>query len=604
MESGGRGMSVNDDRELDKLLENALKLENESALAKHKKTSEHQETVQEELVRLQAQLRAERQQAIKEEKEKKRKAEEAKRRQEQIRLRQEAIERAQREREERIKAQKEHAALEAELRREQMLEDIDTLDKDLKDAWKDTSAEKSRSYYNESTGRKGIYPMRESASIRLDDTSDVETMGDAIDDILLGIEAVDRKNQQGNQNGKKRKIEAVTTPDEKPRKKSARHGNGEKAKPKYDSKGEDDYEREIINEFDEVFDDVEPYNKSKKAAEKGNRNSKSSKNNNKSSHRSRRKRRKTKSNLIKVAGIVVLVGLIGVSSVYGHSLYIKYKANKDFEELQAQVNDVSNIGEDENILSDNYVYEEDTQSNNIESNGEKEEEKEDKSSKKDKEDKKLTYNEILKELDIEVPAKKLDWNELKSVNSDIYAWIYIPNTKIDYPILQSSKGEEYYLNRNMGGSEGKPGCIFTQDLNSKDFTDYNTVIYGHNMRSGEMFRTLHNFSDADFFKKNPYVYIYTKKGVLVYEIFEAYNGSDEHILKTNDFSTKEGYEAYLDKILNNNIGIHRKGIDVTSKNRIITLSTCTSVSDQRWLVQGILVNDPNVYKSKGSNKDD
>ena len=298
------------------------------------------------------------------------------------------------------------------------------------------------------------------------------------------------------------------------------------------------------------------------------------------------------------------MGLIGVSSVYGHSLYIKYKANKDFEELQAQVNDVSNIGEDENILSDNYVYEEDTQSNNIESNGEKEEEKEDKSSKKDKEDKKLTYNEILKELDIEVPAKKLDWNELKSVNSDIYAWIYIPNTKIDYPILQSSKGEEYYLNRNMGGSEGKPGCIFTQDLNSKDFTDYNTVIYGHNMRSGEMFRTLHNFSDADFFKKNPYVYIYTKKGVLVYEIFEAYNGSDEHILKTNDFSTKEGYEAYLDKILNNNIGIHRKGIDVTSKNRIITLSTCTSVSDQRWLVQGILVNDPNVYKSKGSNKDD
>ena len=153
----------------------------------------------------------------------------------------------------------------------------------------------------------------------------------------------------------------------------------------------------------------------------------------------------------------------------------------------------------------------------------------------------------------------------------------------------------------MGGSEGKPGCIFTQDLNSKDFTDYNTVIYGHNMRSGEMFRTLHNFSDADFFKKNPYVYIYTKKGVLVYEIFEAYNGSDDHILKTNDFSTKEGYEAYLDKILNNNIGIHRKGIDVTSKNRIITLSTCTSVSDQRWLVQGILVNDPNVYKSKGSN---
>ena len=79
-----------------------------------------------------------------------------------------------------------------------------------------------------------------------------------------------------------------------------------------------------------------------------------------------------------------------------------------------------------------------------------------------------------------------------------------------------------------------------------------------------------------------------------------------HILKRkeNDFSTKEGYEAYLDKILNNNIGIHRKGIDVTSKNRIITLSTCTSVSDQRWLVQGILVNDPNVYKSKGSNKDD
>lgn len=202
--------------------------------------------------------------------------------------------------------------------------------------------------------------------------------------------------------------------------------------------------------------------------------------------------------------------------------------------------------------------------------------------------------DILNRLGIVVPQKNTDWEELRKVNKDVYAWIYIPNTNVDYPILQHPYNDTYYLSYNLDGSRGKPGCIFTQRMNNKDFTDYNTVIYGHNMKSGAMFRTLHEFEDATFFEENPYVYIYTEDGVLVYEIFAAYETDASHILMSNDFSTKEGYAQYLKKVFSvQNIDGHfRDDVYVTTENHIVTLSTCVgSLSNKRYLVQAVLLND-------------
>lgn len=104
-----------------------------------------------------------------------------------------------------------------------------------------------------------------------------------------------------------------------------------------------------------------------------------------------------------------------------------------------------------------------------------------------------------------IPVK---FEELQAVNPDIYAWITVPGTVIDYPILQHASDNTYYLMHNIDGSYGYPGCIYTENMNSKDFTDNNTVIYGHNMKNGSMFAQLHKFEDPDFFNENREVLIY------------------------------------------------------------------------------------------------
>lgn len=203
--------------------------------------------------------------------------------------------------------------------------------------------------------------------------------------------------------------------------------------------------------------------------------------------------------------------------------------------------------------------------------------------------------DILAKRGIQIPEKNINWTSLKEENEDIYAWIYIPETNIDYPILQHSTELSYYLNHNLDGSEGYPGCIYTQNLNSKDFTDPNTVIYGHNMKNGTMFQNLHLYEDATFFEENRYVFIYTPKQVYVYEIFAAYEGSDVHLLYNFDFETASSFQMYLDSVRNvRDMNSHiKEDVEVTSKNHIITLSTCISNKPKnRYLVQAVLINDP------------
>ena len=142
-------------------------------------------------------------------------------------------------------------------------------------------------------------------------------------------------------------------------------------------------------------------------------------------------------------------------------------------------------------------------------------------------------NDILSELGIEVPEKHLDWDAIREENADIYAWIYIPGTQVDYPVLQHPTEDDYYLDRNLDGSSGYPGCIYTQTINGKEFRDPNTVLYGHNMGNGTMFGSLHDYADNTFLEEHPYVYIYTPDGeVFVYEIFAASTFTDDHLRTT------------------------------------------------------------------------
>ena len=91
----------------------------------------------------------------------------------------------------------------------------------------------------------------------------------------------------------------------------------------------------------------------------------------------------------------------------------------------------------------------------------------------------------------------IDFDTLWAQNGDIYAWIELPDTWLQYPILQHPNSDTYYLNRTVDGYEGYPGSIFTFRVEGKRFDQFNTVIYGHNMIDGSMFGNLKNFRDEN-----------------------------------------------------------------------------------------------------------
>jgi len=198
---------------------------------------------------------------------------------------------------------------------------------------------------------------------------------------------------------------------------------------------------------------------------------------------------------------------------------------------------------------------------------------------------------ILEQLGVEVPDLGLDWNDLANQNEHIYAWIHIPNTKVDYPILQHPTQTDYYLERNLDHSAGLPGCIYTQNMNAQDFSDANTVIYGHNMKNGTMFKGLHNFSEDEFFESNRYFYIYTPEKTLVYEIYAAIQFTNEHIMYKYDFDT-EGAVAEYRADLAKCYGNVREDMQAAEDGNLVTLATCIGGKpNNRWLVVGVYLGE-------------
>lgn len=186
---------------------------------------------------------------------------------------------------------------------------------------------------------------------------------------------------------------------------------------------------------------------------------------------------------------------------------------------------------------------------------------------------------------------RVDFDELSKVNEDIYAWIKIPETNIDYPILQSAdQPDDYYLNHTVEKAETLPGSIYTEKYNVTGFTDPVTVIYGHTLNDGTMFSELKKFRDKEFFDKNPYIYIYFPAGRLKYQVFAAVAFDDRYILGSYAFQDNEDFEKYVTELKSCMDGNVNQ--DIAINNRIITLSTCIDEApDQRWLVNAVLVEE-------------
>lgn len=194
----------------------------------------------------------------------------------------------------------------------------------------------------------------------------------------------------------------------------------------------------------------------------------------------------------------------------------------------------------------------------------------------------------------------IDFASLRLENPDIYAWIYIPGTDVNYPVVQHPTDDTFYLKHNKDGEWSEEGAIYTQLANKTDFSDPVTVIYGHNLVQGTMFTTLHRFENKDFFDSHEDMYLYTDGHILTYRVIAAYQYDNRHILNSFNFSDPTVVQQYFDSILSPDSLVEnvREGTTLTSSDKIVQLSTCTGDSNhivRRYLVTGVLVSDQPTY---------
>lgn len=206
----------------------------------------------------------------------------------------------------------------------------------------------------------------------------------------------------------------------------------------------------------------------------------------------------------------------------------------------------------------------------------------------------------------ETPVKAslpVDFAALQAENPDIFAWILIPGTDIDYPVLQyEGEDQSYYLERNMYREKDRDGSIYIEIYNDKNMTDPNTLIYGHNWSTGGMFHSLENYMKQEFFDEHPVIYLYMPDRILTYEIFTSHEFDDRHLLYAYNFKDEDVFADYLETILHPrdmNAKV-RESAEVTTADKIITLSTCVfGKKESRQLVQAVLVKDePAEYRGE------
>ena len=195
----------------------------------------------------------------------------------------------------------------------------------------------------------------------------------------------------------------------------------------------------------------------------------------------------------------------------------------------------------------------------------------------------------------------IDFASLQAANSEIYAYIKIEDTNVDYPIVQSATDDEFYLRHTAEDkSWSASGAVYTESVNTKTFNDRVTVIYGHNGYGDTFFTTLHRFEKEDFFNNHPYFYIYTPEKKLTYQVISAFKYDDRHIMNSFNFADTVQFLEFEQYLSNPSSALKnvRTQIDkeLDEDSKIVVLSTCiTNQKSSRYLVCGVLVKDEQTY---------
>ena len=187
----------------------------------------------------------------------------------------------------------------------------------------------------------------------------------------------------------------------------------------------------------------------------------------------------------------------------------------------------------------------------------------------------------------EEPEMTVDFESLKAINDQIVGWICSDTGIIDYPVLHG-KDNSYYLDHLPDGTYNKNGSIFVDCRNLPLFGDRNTIIYGHNMRTGTMFGELVEYGNDGYYEEHPTLQLITPDGSFELQIFSGYVTSGNSDIYRLTFEDDTDFTAYLERI--RSLSDFSTDVEVTAQDKIITLSTCTyDYEDARYVVHCKLV---------------
>ncbi len=183
----------------------------------------------------------------------------------------------------------------------------------------------------------------------------------------------------------------------------------------------------------------------------------------------------------------------------------------------------------------------------------------------------------------------VDFESLWDINPDIKGWIYLEALDISYPVVQGETNDDY-IYTSVKGTANNGGSIFMDYRNGDDFSDPHTLIYGHNMKDGSMFGKLKKSYDQEFVDEwdAPLCFwIITPEAKYRYDIFSIHTVSATGDAYTLFSGEGEAVAEYINKMARfTGVELPQRVYD--GKDKVITLSTCTSGDEYRLVVQGVL----------------
>lgn len=194
-----------------------------------------------------------------------------------------------------------------------------------------------------------------------------------------------------------------------------------------------------------------------------------------------------------------------------------------------------------------------------------------------------TANPEAEEPTVQFP--EVDFESLKQINDDLVGWIYIPNTHVNYPVVQGDDNS-YYLNRLFNKKWNSAGSIFVDYRNEAGFTDPHTIIYGHQMNNRTMFNDLKLYEDQSFYDQQPVGYLLTPEGTYLIEFFSGYVSSVDTNAWDLNF-TPDSFVTWLEDIKSRSAFTSQ--VEPKGEDKVVTLSTCSSAfANARFVLHGVL----------------